>query len=249
MKSYKNGLLGPDLNRCDIVSYNFGDAEIQFRLPNDPKADDNFVQSQEIVDGWKNSTSHLHFIKSEWALQENVNGLLRRIGLVTLGMDIFSFDKASFEQDWKTGPYSFVRKPDLRELAVDFFINLILMGEQSDNPDISKEDALREWEVINDPSLLPIVKQDILPWYMNRRRQKTNYYSWESIIVIPISDRSIVIAQFYSEFFTYGDEACIITKNEQEAFDNMLREEFFSHFTVKYSPEILAKIKEAEALA
>lgn len=247
MKAYRDGILGPDLNTCDIVSYDFGDAQIQFRLPNDPNAGESFLQAQDIVEDWRNCSSHVHLVKSEWDLKEDVNGLLRVIGLVRLEMDFFSFDKVPLEKAWKkTGLYSFVKKSDLSQMAIDFFVDLIWLWEEMDIPGISQQDALREWEVFTDPSLLPIVKQDILPWYMNRRRKQTNSYTWESIIIIPVSDRSVIIAKFDSEILIYDGEEYIIPKSEHAAFDEELRKEFFSHFNVKYSAEILAKIKDAE---
>ncbi len=243
MKYYENGVSGPDLAECDIVAFDLGDAEVQFCLPKDPAYPNGLIISHETLKQWKSAADIIHIAKTRWLYKSRDEEGEWKVGIVSMEMELFNLDMIELESWLEAEPYCLLNPKELSRLAIDYFIRLVKYTTEDFEPPLSEEEALQRFGAITNPNDLILSKQDLLPWFTNRQKEMDGGSSWLSKTFIPISDRAAIFLRFDFDRLTISEKPFFFSKDEGQAFGDMLRNEFLSYVKITYSPEIQEKIK------
>lgn len=185
MKTYKNGVTGPDLEQCDIVTFDLLDAIVQFCLPKDSEYPNGLLASRETLQNWKVIPEVIHIAKTRWLLSAQDQGEEWNTGIASLEIDLLNLDVLDFESWLEVKPYCLLRREELARLAIDYFSRLAKYAAEDFNPPLSEEEAIQRFCVIANPEDLIVSKQDGVPWFTNWQKErwwatlvKQNFYSY-----------------------------------------------------------------------
>ncbi len=244
MKAYKNDILGPDLEQCDIITYDLNDAVIQFCLPKSSEDYTCRLAQQDSLDNWHSLIDSKILVKNWWDYDKRDQDGEWNVGAVSLDMQLINLDKDDLETWLATKPYSILKQNELGRLAIEFFIKSAVELSKINNPSVSTEEAAYEYRIFTQQEDLLISKHDLLPWYTNKRNQREVSDRWVSQTFIPISDRAFLILQFDFTPQTSNNRPFFFSMEEGQEFGDLLRNEYLSYVKITYSPEIQEKIKQ-----
>lgn len=243
MKTYPNGVIGPELERCDIVTFDLKDAVLQFCLPESSEHYVCRLATQESIVNWQSVIDVKSLVKNWWDFNARDQNGEWNVGSVLLDIKLVNLDKDDLETLLNAQPYSLLKQQDLSRLAIDFFIKSAVDISRVNNPDISTEEALKEFRIFTKPEDLLISKHDSLPWFTNKRNQFESSSRWVCQTFIPVTERAFLLLHFDFTPQTSNNRPFFFSMEEGQAFGDMLRDEFLSYVKITYSPEIQAKIK------
>jgi hypothetical protein len=243
MKTYQNGVTGPNLEQCDIITFDLKDAQLQFCLPEKSKHVGSCLAAQESVNNWQSTISVRVLAKNRWYYNARDEIEEWQVASVIMDMRLVNLDLENLESWLSVKPYCLLKKDELSHLAINFFIKSAVDRTQTFNPGISEVEALKEYRIFTKPEELLLSKQDALPWFTNKRNLIDCSVPWISQTFIPISERAVILLQFDITQLTLGDKPFFFSEDECQAFGDMLRDEFLNYVKITYSPEIQEKIK------
>lgn len=242
MKTYPNGATGPNLEQCDIITFDLQDAQLQFCLPGQSTNIRSVLASQESLNGWQSTIDCKLLAKNEWEYTATDEAGEWGVASVFMDMKLINLELDEFEPWLGAAPYCLLKKEELSRLAIEYFTKTAIDRSRKFNPDVSAEEALKRYRIFTSPEDLLISKQDILPWYTNKLVRIDGNGSSLIQTFIPISERAVIFFLFDITEQTL-DRPFYFTNEECQAFGDMLRDEFLSYVKITYSPEIQAKIK------
>ncbi|HEY6528174.1 MAG TPA: hypothetical protein VIZ65_05730 [Cellvibrionaceae bacterium] len=244
MKTYQNGVIGPDLEQCDIITFDLKDAALQFCLPASSEDFDCRLATQESIDNWQSMIDFKILVQNWWDYNKRDENGEWNVGSVLMDMKLINLDRDDLESWLGVKPYCLLKKDDLSRLAIEYFIRSAVDMSRVLNPDISETEALKEYRIFTKPEDLLLSKQDLLPWYTNKRNLLDCSSRWLSHTFIPISERAAIFLQFDLTPQTSNDKPFFFSKDDGQKFGDILRDEFLNYVKITYSPEIQEKIKQ-----
>ncbi len=244
MKTYHNGATGPNLEQCDIITFDFKDATLQFCLPEAPQGSRCILASQDSIDNWQTITKLKLLVDTKWKYSAKDEAGEWNIASVRMDMKLINLELDEFESWLGTERYCLLRKNELSRIAIEYFVKSAEDRARKFNPDISLEEALKLYSLFTRAEDLLISKQDVLPWFTNKLARVDGTGSSLIQTIIPISERAVILFLFEISELTSGERPFYFTEEECQEFGDMLRNEFLSYVKITYSPEIQEKIKQ-----
>ncbi|MFO1368907.1 MAG: hypothetical protein U1F46_07925 [Marinagarivorans sp.] len=243
MKTYHNGATGPDLERCDIITFDFKDATLQFCLPEASQGSRCVLASQDSIDNWQTTTKLKLLVDTKWKYSAQDEAGEWNVASVSMDMKLVNLELDEFESWLGAKPFCLLKKNELSRLAIEYFVKSAKDISQDFYPEISVEEDLKNFRIFTTPEDLLISKQDLLPWYTNKLARIDGTGSSLIQTIIPITERAVILFLFEITELTSGERPFYFTEEDCQAFGDMLRDEFLSYVKITYSPEIQAKIK------
>ena len=243
MKTYKNGVIGPDLEQCDIITFDFKDAALQFCLPDASDDSDCILATQDSLENWQTTTKLKLLVENEWDYTAKDGAGEWRVASVFMDMKLINLELDEFESWLDAPPFCLLKKEELSRIAIEYFTKTAVDRARKFNPDVSKEEALERYRIFSSPEDLLVSKQDLLPWYTNKLVRVDGNGSSLIQTFIPITDRAIIFFLFEITELRSGDRPFYFTEEECQEFGDLLRNEYLSYVKITYSPEIQEKIK------
>ena len=120
MKTYPNGVIGPELERCDIVTFDLKDAVLQFCLPESSEHYVCRLATQESIVNWQSVIDVKSLVKNWWDFNARDQNGEWNVGSVLLDIKLVNLDKDDLETLLNAQPYSLLKQQDLSRLAIDF---------------------------------------------------------------------------------------------------------------------------------
>lgn len=242
MKKYPNGVISQDIGTSETIYFDIEGSEVKFRLPIDPENPNGFFKPRDLPILWRTAPQALPLAKRYWELNAYYEGSESLVGTVIFEMRLFYLDMIDYETWLGVEPYCLLKTNELNRLATEHYIKYTACtGADSESP-VSAKTALNESLLHNPPKELSVAKQDLLPW-MNLRLKKSNSHSCKCHTFIPISERALIIINFYLIIQNNGNKPFFFSDPEALEFERSLRDEFLGHFKINYSPETEEKIK------
>ncbi|RZA08386.1 MAG: hypothetical protein EOO68_02145 [Moraxellaceae bacterium] len=242
MKTYPNGVTGPNLEQCDIINFDLKDAQLQFCLPEQSSNISSALASEESLKNWQSTIKLKLLAKNEWEYTARDEAGEWSVASVFMDMKLINLELDEFESWLGAKPYCLLKKDELSRLAIEYFIKSAVDRSRDFYPEISVEEALKRYRIFTAPEDLLLSKQDLLPWYTNKLECVDGNESSLIQTFIPISERAVILFLFDITELTFGDRPFYFTSEECQAFGDMLRDEFLSYVKITYSPEIQEKI-------
>jgi hypothetical protein len=243
MKTYHNGAIGPDLTKCDIITFDLKDAHLQFCLPEQSSNISSALASQESLNNWQSTIAVKQLAKNEWEYTARDDAGEWSVASVFMDIKLVNLDLDDFESWLGVKPYCPLKNDELSRLSIEYFTKTAVDRTQKFNSNASLEEALKRYSVFTTPGDLLISKQDLLPWYTNKLERIDGTGSSLIQTIIPISERAVILFLFEIAELTSDGRPFYFTDDECQAFGDMLRDEFLSYVKITYSDEIQAKIK------
>lgn len=243
MKTYNNGVSGPNLEKCDIITFDLKDATLQFCLPEASEDSDCLLASQESLDNWHSTVKLKLLAENEWEYTIKDGTDERPVASVSMDMKLINLELDELESWLGTKSFCLLKKNELSRLAIEYFVKSTEDLSQKLHSEISVEENFKNYRLFTTPENLWVSKQDLLPWYTNKRERIDNNGSSLIQTFIPISERAVIFFLFEITRLKRGDSPFFFSHEECQTFGDMLREEFLSYVKITYSPEIQAKIK------
>lgn len=242
MNSYPYDIVCLDLGSADLITFDFSDSQLTFRLPEKTENKHNYLAPlniSEIAEDQWSSGARDHFRSTELACQiwYHLDAFDERRKLIsTLYLSLLQLSSVEAQQDMV--------------LSKSVFPEWLLANLQNnarksaENPE-ELSSALEDWQVpksINDIERIP---KPHLDWLVATGGH-TSMGDPEPTAYIPISHQYVLFVTLDTGELILSEADRRVPVDEMKRWNRQLFHEFLDHMTLTYSPEALDTIHKLE---
>lgn len=243
---FMHGVYGPDFDKADLVSFDFRDVNVLFRLPeHDEKECSRFLAASDCKhiasDKWETDGAGIQtytIVENSWLYkyfhkQLNVE---RDIFLVHLAMVLVAIPPSEQDVELSLGNASFAK------MVLDAMHKTVMDISRQFSSDMSLEENIKAWQAPATVDDLGVITRDPLNWLVTTFGD-IGSGTPDTYTFIPLNARYFLLIIFKSSKLQYSGITDVFTDKDIEHVEGQIIREFLDHVRIEYAPEILQKIK------